>query len=392
MSDQGQNPPNSNSPSPEPQAPEPAAPAPSLRETIEQSYEQVENETAGQDDRPRDNFGRFVPKGREPGEAEPRAPSPDPRIKETQSRTPEPAPAGSSTQGPPDHWSAEFKADFSKLPPEGQSIFLKRYGEMEADYTRKSQAASGAVGFTNALAPVFNDPVITRSLQEAGLNPMQAIHEWAGMHKRAMSPDPGERVGFLYDLAQRLGFDPARMFAQPGNSSPQGLSPEELKDPAIRYFADHLSRQASEQAALRNTLQNLINNGQAERDQQALQVTKWSIDTFADEKDSHGNLLRPFFDEAIDDIYLLCQAQPDMSMKDAYERAVWSNPATRAKQLALDGKLRQQQTDLERAKAANRGNTRGVTAPVSRPNAPKSGNGTLRDIIEQSAEEVGFTQ
>jgi len=41
------------------------------------------------------------------------------------------------------------------------------------------------------------------------------------------------------------------------------------------------------------------------------------------------------------------------------------------------------------ASAAARGNVRGLTGPVSKPSA-KTGNGSLRDMLEASADEVGF--
>ena len=173
MSDQS---PNNSTYSPAPSTEVEEKPQPSLRETIEQAYDEPASPEAGQEGRNRDNLGRFAPKERsEPGEAEPRAPSPEKPIVEAQ-RRPEPAPEGSSTQ-PPEHWSAEFKADFSKLPPEGQAILLNRHREMEADYTRKLQASSGAVNFAQSLSPVFNDPVIAGSLMQEGMNAVEAIQQ-----------------------------------------------------------------------------------------------------------------------------------------------------------------------------------------------------------------------
>jgi hypothetical protein len=383
---------NQTSPSGPTPSPEPAEERlPSLRETIEQAYDEPEEAAAaGQDGRTRDSYGRFVAKDRaEPGEAEPpKAPSPEKPIREAQPRPPEPAPEGSSTQVP-QHWSAEFKADFAKLPPEGQAILLKRHNEMEADYTRKSQAASGAVQFTQSLNPVFSDPIIAGSLQRDGVNATEAIQQWAGFHKRAMDPDVRERINLLVDLSQRMGLDPTRLFAVP-NQPQTPLSPEDMADPAIRYFADQQSRTVSDLQALRGELQAMRQAEAQQREAETVQATRWSIDQWADEKDQQGRPLRPYFDAVVEDIVDMFKANPQRDLAEAYEKAVWANPGVRAHMLAQERQQQQNQTSVDRARQAVRGNTRGLTSPVAKPNA-KTGNGSLRDTLESAADEVGFT-
>lgn len=360
----------------------------SLRETIEAAYDEAPSPDAGQSDRQRDNLGRFAPKERsEPGVAEPRAPSPDKPIVEAQ-RRPEPAPEGSSTQ-PPEHWSAEFKADFTKLPPEGQAILLNRHREMEADYTRKLQATNGAVGIVQSLAPVFNDPVIAGSLMQEGMNAVEAIQQWGAFHKQALSHDVRDRINLLVDLSQRMGLDPARLFATPSQQPPPQIPQEDWNDPAVRYFADHLGRTTSDLQALRGELQAMRQAEARQREQETVEQTRWGIDTFADEKAANGAPLRPYFDAVLPQIIELFQANPDRDLNEAYEFAVWANPETRRHMLAAQNQHAQNANAAERARLAVRGNTRGMTSPVSKPNA-KTGNGSLRDLIEASADEVGL--
>lgn len=391
MPEEPLNQPQNNSPS---NGPTPAAevenrPLPSLRETIESAYDaEPETTEGGQAQRNRDTLGRFAAKDVEPGEAEPRAPSPEKPITEAQPKAPDPAPAGSSNQAP-EHWSAEVKADFDKLPPEGKAILLKRHAEMEADYTRKSQAASGAVQFSNTLAPVFNDPDISRSMRENGLTPVQAIQTWAEVQKRALNPDVRERVSLLVDLSQRMGLDPARLFATASPQPVPGLRPEDQNDPAIRYFADHLGRTTSEIQTLRNELQQMRQAERQQREDESLKATRWGIDQFAAEAGADGRPLRPYFDAVLEDVIELFKANPERDLQDAYERAIWANPQVRAHMLTQQQQVHQSQNAVERAKLAARGNTRGMTSPVSKPTAQK-GNGSLRDTLESSADEVGF--
>ena len=390
MSDQSSTPPAS-SPSPSTETPA-ERPAPTLRETIEAAYDSSEAEDAGQDDRPRDSYGRFAPKERaEPGEAEPKeAPSPDkPIAEETQKRPTEPAvaTAASSTQ-PPDHWSAEDKALFSRLPQDGQQFIMRRHQEMEADYTRKSQASSGAVNFARALSPVFNDPVIQGSLQQGGMNPVEAVQQWADFHRRAINPDPREKINLLVDLSQRMGLDPARLFAIQSPQVP-GLSPKDMADPAIRHFADHISRTQSEIQTLKNQLQQMRDAEVAQRQQESLDQTRWGIDQFAAEKDQSGKPLRPHFDRVLPHIIKLYQADPAIDLNEAYETGVRMDAELYRMAIEEERNRLQSQSSLDRAKAASRGNTRGITSPVAKPNA-KTGNGTLRDLLEATADEVGL--
>ena len=189
-------------------------PQPSLREIAEAAYDSLENDAAeaatepsepagpaeplASDDRPRDKQGRWISKSEiPPGEAidKPRVdPAPrKPEVTGPSATEPDPAAQARSNQ-PPEHWSAEDKANFIKLPQEGQAFLLKRHGEMEAEFTRKAQASAGAVQFTQSLAPVFTDQRIQSSLQQMGLNPAQAIHgRSAGgvLHQRRGRDLPG---------------------------------------------------------------------------------------------------------------------------------------------------------------------------------------------------------
>jgi len=389
MSDQSQNPNNSISPSTV--EPEPQAPAPTLRETIEAAYDEAEDvQETGQEGRVRDSYGRFVAKDRvEPGEAEPaKAPSPDKAITAEPQKPAEPAPQGRSTQ-PPEHWSAEDRATFAKLPLEGQSFLMRRHQEMEADYTRKAQAASGAVQFTQALAPVFEDPVIQGSLQQYGLNAAQAVQQWAAYHKRAQSPDPREKITMLAEIAQNMGFDPARLFVTTQSNPPPNLSQEDMNDPAIRYFADHASRTQSELQAVKTQIQTMLNAEAEQREKTSIDAALQTIEQFEHEKDASGRLLRPYFNDVVDDVLEIFEAHPERGLQDAYRRAVRTNDAAFEKLLAEERQQRQGQSSLDRAKAASRGNTRGITSPVAKPSA-KTGNGSLRDLLERTADEVGL--
>jgi hypothetical protein len=366
-------------------------PAPSLREIAEAAYDEgASEEPSSEGGLSRDERGRFASKAQDAktGEAERVAPSPE-ALKPEAPVPPDPAAAARSSQAP-DHWSAEDRAVFERLPPDAKQMLQRRYSEMEADYTRKSQANASAVQAVNALAPIFQDPEIVQSLQQANMHPIAAIQDWASMHKRGISPRLEDRAGLMIDLAVRMGFDPAKLFAPQRPESQPNLPPQAANDPAVRYFADQYGKTASEMQALRNEINAIHQAENRQREEESLKVTRWSIDTFADEKGPDGKPLRPDFDEQLPYILELFKANPERDLVEAYDLARRMNPKTWESMVAAQKAQVAAQQSTERARAANRGNIRGLTGPVSKPNGAKTGNGTLRDTLEASAEEVGF--
>jgi hypothetical protein len=372
----------------------------SLREIAEAAWNTIETAPddgaddqseppAGQDSRVRDNLGRFAKAG-EQSSPDPAPPQNDKTAPPVQ--PPSPAPTGSSSEAP-QHWSAEDKATFAKLPKEGQDFLLKRHNEMERDYQSKVQANATAVQFTQAVAPVFEHPSVTAALidyQTGGrVHPVDAIKQWAAFHVRAMSKDPNERAGLLRELAQRLQLDPAAVFGQ-SNQSGNGLSEEDMKDPAIRYFADHVGKTSKDLQALRDQLQE-IGRQQTERaSQESLRVIGWGIDQFADEKDAQGNLLHPHFDAVLPQVIELFQANPQRDLREAYEAAVWMNPQLRSTLIQQERQSVEQKAANERAAKAARMNVRGRTSPVAKPGAEGDKPKGLRAVISAAADEVGL--
>lgn len=391
-----------------------AGPPPSLRQIAEEAYDTLETgaeetlepqqsqeaseQPLASDDRPRDKSGRWVAKSTaQPGEAIERAPqladpAPKPDVSETRAPEPDPAAEQARSNQVPEHWSAEDKATFAKLPQEGQAFLLRRHGEMEAEFTRKSQASAGAVQFTQSLAPVFNDRRIQSSLQQMGLNPAQAVHEWAGLHVRAMSPNQQDRFSVLVDLTERMGLDPARIFSALNKSPvPEGLAEAELKDPAVKFFADRLGQTTGELNALRGEIQQRWAAENQARAAAGEQHARANIDQFADERTADGKPLRPHFNTVLPIILDLYKANPQRSLAEAYDAACWSHPEVRKQLLAAENQRVQSRHDVEKARNAQRGNARGLTSPAIKPpgdNGPS--RGTIRDTIEKSAEEVGY--
>ncbi len=390
---------NNNSISGGDDAPEPKQ---SLREIAEAAYDDISSQSdddigvEGAEPSPgdrgdgRDVHGRFVAKepSQDAGEAKAKPSSPETPPVETTQKTPDPAAQPGASNQLPEHWSAEDKAMFAKLPQDAQSFLMRRHTEMEADYTRKSQANAEAVQALHSLTPVFQDPDIAKSMQENNFTPMQAIMDWARLHKGAVSANPRDRATTLYEIAERMGFDPARVFAP--SRPPVQLTEEQKRDPAIMYFADLHSKAVSDLQALRAELTQFKSSEEGRIQEEALRVTRGSIDAFADEKDAQGKPLRPHFDKVIGLIIESLTADPSRDIQSVYEQACWAHPDVRREMLQAEQNRIHQQQSNERARLAAKGNTRGLTSPVSKPTPNEKAQKGLRGALEASAEEVGF--
>jgi hypothetical protein len=179
---------------------------------------------------------------------------------------------------------------------------------------------------------------------------------------------------------------------QPPGGGGLPLTPEQLKDPALKFIADHFGRQNSEIVGLRNELHAQRQAGEQRQAQEVMRVTRWGIDSFAEEKDEQGNLRHPHFDAVLPHIITLFKADPRRDLNEAYEQALWMDANTRTSLLQRERQTVQQQQADQRARQQVRSNITGRThpaAPVPRGDAA-TGKRSLRDVLEDAADKVGI--
>jgi len=375
---------------PETEAPEPRL---SLREVAEAAYDEVveisgdddDDSSSGQNERQRDKYGRFVAadQAEDSGEAEAEEP-PSPETDDTsqQPEQPHPAPETGVAAQAPANWSAEARERFQKLPVEDQNFLLQRHHEMESDYQRRVQATAFSNQFVQAVTPVFNDPTIAESLRQENRSPIEAVYQWAGFHKRALSPELKDRVTLLFELANRMQIDPAAVFGL--SATPvSGLSKEDLANPAVKKIADTVGQTSARIQALEAEIQR--------RDQahaQAVVVSKRAeIDAFADQRNPDGSAAHPYFDHFLPVIMEHYRNNPNLSVQQCYDMAI--GPIRAGEEARVKAQITQQ-SSVQRAQSAVRSNVRGMTAPVGKPSSANGSKRSLREVMEEAADEVGF--
>lgn len=381
----------------------------SLREVAEAAYDELLDgaddndepdagddagaQPAGQGAQPRDTRGRFT--AREPGEpgeadGQPQV-APAPQEPPSAATPAQPAPVAGRSTEPPQHWSAEDREMFARQAPEAQAFLLRRHQDMERVVTQRTQAAGQAVEFVQALAPVYSDPAIAESLGRAGVSFVDAIGQWALFHRRAIDPDVNVRKALLQELAQRMQLDPAAVADSRPSIAGVQLTEEQLRDPAIRFVADTVSKSNQRVQALESTIERIQREGSERQRAEAQRFTRWGIDSFAEEKGADGQPLRPHFDAVLPQIIELFKANPTRDLNEAYQTALWMNPQVRTGLVTAERNSVSQAASNARAAQAVRSNLRGRSATVSKPAADAGQPKSLRQTLEDAADEVGIT-
>lgn len=210
-----------------------------------------------------------------------------------------------------------------------------------------------------------------------GMAPAQAIHQLLALSDFAFRDPPG----FIQYMAQNNGVDLVQLVL----GMEQAAANQPPVDPRFKAMEDELARLQGWRAGV-----------EQQQKQAQHQSTVNHVNAFAAEKDAQGNLLRPYFAELGQGILpyvdMVKSQNPNWPhsqvLQEAYDRAVWGNPSTRAKlQQAVDtaadaGRLRQQAERVASARTASASVP--SRTPSTPPAAPNDGKASLRDTIRAS--------
>jgi hypothetical protein len=213
----------------------------------------------------------------------------------------------------PKTWRPEAAAKWATLPPEVQQEVLKREQDIfKGLETYKADATIGK-SINQILAPY------TPMLEAAGLNPLQQVEGLMRAHHALATGTPEQKAAFFQRLAQDYNV--------PLGQSADDANP--FVDPQVAALQSQLT-------ALQSKLM--------EREAREASVVKQSLQKEID--DFASDPAHQYFDEVATDIAGLLQSRTASTLAEAYEKAVWANPVTRAKEQA-------RLTAEAQAKAAN---------------------------------------
>lgn len=236
----------------------------------------------------------------------------------------------------PKTWKPEVAEKWSTLAPEVQDEILRR----EEDIFKgiESYKAEAEIGreFRNVIQPYLG------MYQQYGMDPRQHIGSLMQMHAVMLQGSPEQKAQLLDGLSRQFG-------VQRGvQAEPAFIDPE-------------LDNVKAELAKVRQEQQRFVQEAQ----QVKVAETSKTIEEFAADP---KNL---YFNELVNDIAALFEAKVVKTLPEAYEKALWANPVTRAKlQADLEAKAKtaaiaEQQSKAEQAKRATAANLSQRSRPVS---------------------------
>ena len=373
-----------------PAKPRPKAPVESGDEPLEASPDETSGQEADQEEAAEERRS----KKRKSKEDAPRTEA------ETETETPtKTAKSEPSTEEDnpfaPAHWSKEARDAFPNLPKPVQDELLKTVKNLQAGFTKKTQALAQAKSLADEIKSSMQ-PHHIAEMQSLGMNEAKVLKNFLTLHDQYRQ-DP---VGYVKRVMAQAGLTPAHLgFNQA--QSPQATTAATESAPEGQADAIPLPPevQAMQQKLL--NLENAWSNAQRaqqlqyqQTEAQKLTEVQTGIHNFANEVGGDGLLTHPHFERLEAHITGILQTDPDIKsisdplgrLQAAYDRAVWANPETRAQTLAADEAKKRQSWEAERAKSAVSAKPRSGTEAV-KPVAKKR---TLDEALDGAMRKFGI--
>lgn len=242
----------------------------------------------------------------------------------------------------PNTWKKESHDAYAKADPVLRSEIERREADFHKGIEQYRQAATFAQSIDAAISPY------KQTLQSLGVAPEKAIAELMAADHRLRYGSAAEKSQYFAQLAHSYGVDIAQT--------------AEIKVDPQKYELEQQN----------NQLRQYYENTQLMNQRQQEQSLNSEISAFAaDPKHSH-------FEQVKGHMAALLQAQQAKTLDDAYEQAIYANPATRAAVL-------QQQATEQKAESAKKAQAAKDAASVnmrSRASIPASQPiGTMDDTI-----------
>ena len=292
----------------------------------------------------RDEGGKFAAKESEPVD------NPEAAAETPAEKVPEEDPAPSIKA--PSSWKKEAQAKFATLPPDIQAEVMRREGDMHKGIESYKQSAERATAYDRAFAPY------QETISKLGMTADQAAAQLMKTDHNLRYGSPAQKVAIVQDIIKQYAINP-EWFDQQSTSA---------VNPEIGYLQNQLQEMQAQQARI-------LQESQA-RESTTLNS---DIDSFA-KNNEH-------FDAVRDRMADLLQGGAAKTLQDAYETAIWADPAVRASIIA------KQQAE-ERAKSAQKATEAKKLASVNvraRGTIPaQAAIGTIEDTIRARAKELGM--
>lgn len=239
-------------------------------------------------------------------------------------RPAEQAASPSTANGPPSSWSAGAKTEWSKIPPSVQAEVIRRESEINEGGRQWSEQKRN---YEQALSPV------AALAQEYQMPVGDAIQRLVNVERRIADPRQASTV--IRELAQAYHVDLAALIngsQQPASGAPPTFDPNQFFQTVDQRLEQRLNEH--------------------EQERQRAAETQGIITSFESEKDANGKLVHEHFDSVKVLMGNLLKSGQASDMQDAYDKAIWATPETRAKLIAAQTAAVPDRARVDKAKRA----------------------------------------
>jgi hypothetical protein len=207
--------------------------------------------------------------------------------------------------GAPSTWTKEALAEWASIPPRAQQEILKR----EEDALRGITQYKGRAEIGDKYEAVVNPyrPV----LEAAQIDPVQLFQSFAANHYLLSRGSEDQKLELAANMIQGYGIDFTKLINFVGNRIIEPVDPKisELEARLAKFESAETQRTQAEAESAQTALLN-------------------EVDTFV--KDP----AYPYAAELLDDMAAIFGSKQASTLQEAYEKAVYLNPTTRAKEIA----------------------------------------------------------
>lgn len=279
----------------------------------------------------------------------------------------------------PQHWPAQRRETFAKLPPDAQRAMLDMARDLEAGFTKNSSELADDRKLAQGIRALISDGHRAQ-MQRSGLSEIDGIGRLLQLNDFATRDTPG----YVRWVAQQAGLRPEDVFpqlaGQDGHADP--AQPQDLTQqlgPFLQPVYDKLDQWERErQETTRTTIRNALRQ-------------------FREAKDESGNPAHVYLPRVEADLVRILTTPDIASIPDygerlsrAYELAIYANPDVRKEVMEAEFAKREAEK-LKQADTAKAQRAKPAVSQMDRaPNGQFRGKQSLDDIIERAAADAGL--
>ncbi|MGI9383867.1 MAG: hypothetical protein ACR2PO_12000 [Methyloligellaceae bacterium] len=290
------------------------------------------------------------------------------------------------TVEPPEHWSEADRNAFAELPDEAKPLYLDKAKSLERGYQAKFETLSEDACAGNELRDVFQP--FQPQLDREGIDRVGALRRLVAAHD-LLTRDADQGLPWLAGQTQYRPKDAratvkaiAAAWGVEVGASDEGQA-EEIIDPAANTKITALEAKIAELEK--------HNSSSSEAEQtRRMGEAQATLQAFTTAKDDAGRLKHPHYETVKQRMGVMIASGAAQTLEDAYDQAVWSEPALRGDLLKTQQAAQKNGDDRKTRLQRNKRATTKVKSDKSGGRAAPSER-SLRDELTANFDEAGIT-